>query len=180
MVSDCPLRPLRLLCKKVPIARDVERGGEGSRRSSRSDGDGGWCTTVHVHARSTVHGQVARRMSFKRKGARQVGANRHSIGIGTSLNSYVILVQISTYNRAIPNRRTTPRTWSNRLSVKDTHCPCSEEQKAVKYANTLDKGHSFAASKVRATVPCDGSGARYCTFSDNGVGTKKGPRKIQL
>ena len=108
MVSDRPLRPLRLLCKKVPIARDVERGGS----LTLHVGGGGWCTTVHVHARSTVHGQVARRMSFKRKGARQVGANRHSIGMGTSLNSYVILVRISTRDPhtigQYQNRRTTP------------------------------------------------------------------------
>jgi len=54
----------------------------------------------------------------------------------------------------------------------------SEEQKAVRYSKTLDKGHSFAASKLRATVPCDSCGAVRCIFSDNDVDTKKGPSTI--
>ena len=90
MVSDRPLRPLRLLCKKVPIAR-------------------------------------GRRVSFKQKGVRQVGTNRHSIGMRTSLNSYVILVRISTRDPHTIGQYQTgelpPRAWSNGLSVKDTHYP---------------------------------------------------------
>ena len=54
----------------------------------------------------------------------------------------------------------------------------SEEQKAVKYSKTLDKGHSFAATKLRATVPCDSCGAVHCIFSENDVDTKKRPMII--
>ena len=55
-----------------------------------------------------------------------------------------------------------------------------EKQKAVKHARSLDQGQPFTASKVRATVSCDSCSTDRAIFSQNAVGTKKGPNKNQL
>lgn len=56
----------------------------------------------------------------------------------------------------------------------------TEEKKNIQHSKECDKQHTFSATKVRLTVPCDDCGAHRAIYSNHAIGTPKGPSKKQL